>query len=77
LIIQGIVCKPPLWKRGVRGDLNTKYISLGVISSDKDIFENTLGVLERIWAFVILEISPGPSFPKRDLRIFTEKSEEP
>jgi len=27
--------------------------------------------------FVILKISPGPSFPKRGLRVSTEKSEEP
>jgi hypothetical protein len=26
---------------------------------------------------MILKISPGPSFPKRGLRISTEKSEEP
>jgi len=27
--------------------------------------------------FVILKISPGPSFPKGGLRVSTEKSEEP
>ena len=67
--------KPPLWKRGVRGDLKEidggqhyssegkakdrardgymKDIGLRVIRfSDKEVFENTQGVLKKIWGYL-------------------------
>jgi hypothetical protein len=34
-------------------------------------------VIEEYGVFAILKISPGPSFPKRGLIVFTEKSKEP
>jgi len=57
------VDETPLWKRGVRGDLKEK-----VLRYKKS--------LKEYGGIVILKISPIPSFPKRDLRVSTEKSEE-
>jgi len=55
-------------ERGVRGDLIRKDETLQR-ESDKEVFKNTQGVLvKNMGVFVILKISPGPSFPKRDLK---------
>jgi hypothetical protein len=37
---------PPLWKRGVRGDLKVTMLRY------KEIFNNTQGVPERIWGYL-------------------------
>ena len=46
-----------------------KGIGLRVLRfSDKEVFENTQGVLERIWDFLISKISPKPLFSEERAR---------
>ena len=63
---------PPLEKGGEGGFKSNNA------TFQQEIFESAQGVLEKnMVVFVILKISPIPSFPKRGLRVSTGKSEEP